>query len=319
MNGMYQRVRKEDLHPTAQRFMDDAELMEANPEHITSVLLDREGKDIAGAKTIKFIPNEYAMTGILYGVVVAKKDDVLELVQKYIKSDQDVTANLETLIQKANAVFSDGVVGKNSFDKLTNVLEKSIRKGSQVGSASFSALSKNSSAEQVLKGLSNTARVYTDNFFGNFVVPSILKQAQNVHNNAKENQGFETIYKAINSKIENSDNYFQVVANSVVSRAYHYGVVKSGYNSGYRKYRFQAVMDSKTSEICQEAHGHEFYLYDAIEHVEKIAGLTGDELKQASPWVTEADMEKGIDSVKGNYVIIPPLHCRCRSTIQLIG
>ncbi|AHC30436.1 phage head morphogenesis protein [Rhizobium phage vB_RleS_L338C] len=114
--------------------------------------------------------------------------------------------------------------------------------------------------------------------------------------------------------------YWRVVANAAASRAYHYGVLKSGQSAGRRYYEFSAILDAKTSETCWALNGMQWPVADAIALMERIAAAEPEEVKTLAPWINYKTLEPMLSNpfaMQSLGVIIPPVHGNCRSTIIL--
>jgi hypothetical protein len=129
-----------------------------------------------------------------------------------------------------------------------------------------------------------------------------------------------SIKKQVEHVLLSESGYWSVLANASASRAFHYGMLVGGRASGGRTYMFKAVMDERTSKICQHMHGTEWSISDAISLIEQAA-FSGDpnDVRTITPWVKYDDVRNlNTDELRSLGVIMPPLHGRCRSTIVLV-
>ena len=88
---------------------------------------------------------------------------------------------------------------------------------------------------------------------------------------------------------------------------------------GYRAYRLDAVIDSRTTEVCRSLNGKEFWLADAVARLEKLARVAPEEIAEQSPWLALEDVD-GMDSaaLSKNGILTPPFHANCRTTMKLV-
>ncbi len=142
-----------------------------------------------------------------------------------------------------------------------------------------------------------------------------------------------------------SDAYWNMISSVFANRARTYANLSSYRDAGITRFRFEAVMDERTSQGCRFLHGRTFEVKNALATMEK------DDVA-AQPWVVEgkdeegnpilyykepdgsrrtvatiAQRTQGVDA-KGKFtggmsdsalaaagIMLPPLHANCRSTI----
>lgn len=159
--------------------------------------------------------------------------------------------------------------------------------------------------------------------------------------------------KMMGTAAARSRGYWNVVAGSFAGHARSYAQVSAYAEADIKKYRFVAVMDEVTSEICRFMDGRVFEVQKAAQRMEAVERLEDpEEIKNVSPWATVRQGEEGeqylaVDKegeeqriatieesavgerdVQGEFsgemdedeleaagVTVPPLHGNCRSTI----
>lgn len=113
-----------------------------------------------------------------------------------------------------------------------------------------------------------------------------------------------------------------ISANLSTSRLVSYGFLKTADSLGVTKYQLQAVMDNRTSEICQALDGRVFEVDRALDHAERVLKTSDPEsLKSVAPFL------KGTKSAVGHLkrssdkelqaegVMVPPFHPNCRTVL----
>lgn len=84
-------------------------------------------------------------------------------------------------------------------------------------------------------------------------------------------------------------------------------------------YQIKAVIDDRTSAICERLHGTVFPIQRAIDYKNGLLSLTDPEqIKEFSPWYNDKQVEsmKNIqDSDLPAGLSLPPYHANCRTTI----
>jgi SPP1 gp7 family putative phage head morphogenesis protein len=179
-----------------------------------------------------------------------------------------------------------------------------------------------------------------------------------VANGVKRGLGRDDIVEELSAQMTDAafargENYWQVVAMSFANRARTYTQLNAFEDSGILRFRFEAVLDEVTSEICRFMHGRVFSVPRATKHFRDVERARDPErIQELQPWVQVGADDKGnqvlfyergdrrrvvaqvdepgvgeSDEV-GTYsrelsneqleaagVTVPPLHGRCRSTI----
>jgi SPP1 gp7 family putative phage head morphogenesis protein len=153
-----------------------------------------------------------------------------------------------------------------------------------------------------------------------------------------------------------SGNYWNVVANVFVNRSRTYGQLVSYDEAGIEKYRFEAVLDERTTNQCALLHGKEWEVKSALQRHEQVEQEQDPRAVQdLMPWIQSGADSQGNQILytqdrSGNRTIIadvtksrsgkdsigtydqrvsdqkladmganqPPLHALCRSTIVAV-
>jgi hypothetical protein len=128
----------------------------------------------------------------------------------------------------------------------------------------------------------------------------------------------------------NVDNYSRIVSANVGQRARVYSAVSGFRDAGITVYEFVAVMDDRTSEVCQEMNGRRFATGQAVAIMEAaIAADSPEAFIESHPWPKNADQVRSIAgtgsaaqqsaNLANNNIAIPPLHGFCRSAIVAVS
>ena len=127
----------------------------------------------------------------------------------------------------------------------------------------------------------------------------------------------------------NVDNYSRIVSSNVAQRARVYSSISAMSDAGITIYEFVAVMDDRTSEICQEMNGRRFLVKDAVKTVAAaIAANTPEEFIESHPWPKSANQIRTVAgtgsaaeqsaNLTSENVSLPPLHGFCRSAVTAV-
>lgn len=114
-------------------------------------------------------------------------------------------------------------------------------------------------------------------------------------------------------------NYTRIVTATVAQRDRVYSGVSAISDAGFKEFEFVAVMDERTSEICQEMNGRRFSIETGISILENVAKAeTPEDFKDVAPWPKNVDEVRKIAG-KGSFdqqnknlaeggIVLPPLH-----------
>jgi SPP1 gp7 family putative phage head morphogenesis protein len=87
--------------------------------------------------------------------------------------------------------------------------------------------------------------------------------------------------------------YWDVVASSFIGRGRSYAQLSAYEEAGVERYRFEAVLDERTTEICRFMHGRTFEVRHGLELFARVESEPA-RLIELAPWVREAtDRETG--------------------------
>ncbi len=117
---------------------------------------------------------------------------------------------------------------------------------------------------------------------------------------------------------ERSLSYWETVAAAAAVRASTYGVLGSFEQIGLATFVFSAVLDARTSAICEHLHGRTFSVATAAAQRDAfLAAPDPDAAKAIHPWPDPARVValKTDAELQAAGVMVPPLHGRCRSTL----
>jgi hypothetical protein len=177
------------------------------------------------------------------------------------------------------------------------------------------------SARLVRDGIVAASKYYTNRFFNTFIIPEIIQRIELILAGTPFNEVPDlTDLRAILDRRLRSVPYWRLVANAAMSRAYHYGYIKAAELRGVLQYRFVAVLDSRTSEICQAMNGTVFNVSTAARLMERVAEAPDvEQVKTLMPWRKVSEV-RGLSpaELEALGVMVPPLHGNCRSTLVIV-
>jgi hypothetical protein len=238
---------------------------------------------------------------------------------------REYTARIEEAVsamQQAQRLWENSGLTVAAENSINYALGDALTAGTKMAHAMTGSLlpvSENSRLAMV-DGMLKASKYYSNQFFSTQVMPALMQAVQLGAGTTGDNLIWSTIKDVLNKRLKTVP-YWRVVANAAASRAYHYGILKSGQSAKRRYYQYHAVLDSKTSEVCWSLHGTQWPIADAVSLMERIANAEPEDVKTLAPWLTMKDLEPYMSSPLGMQalgVVIPPIHGNCRSTIILV-
>lgn len=177
------------------------------------------------------------------------------------------------------------------------------------------------SKNDLISGMIDNAKFATNEHFSRAVLPDIYGKLDDLYAlNQAPTATMTAVRELALQGIDRENSRLRITANGAASRSYHYGVVKGAWDAGFRNYRFTAVLDDLTSEVCEHMNGKEFSVASAVNIAEKRTTGGAEDLKEVSPWFKPADVvDKSNREIEQMGCLIPPLHANCRSSIYLIS
>jgi len=201
---------------------------------------------------------------------------------------------------------------------ITDHLERLVSRGAQSAGLA-NGLRETVSRNTVIEGLLDSAKFYTNQHISNNVMPRIYQAVEDFGTLGLSNKEFLTeIRDSIKVNLSNEGSKVRLTANGASSRAYHYGVVKAGFEVGHRTYVYDAILDDVTTAVCESLNGREFNVADAVSVAETRAAAAPEDIRTAAPWfTTEQIRDQNNQDLVQLGAILPPLHANCRSSIRL--
>jgi len=127
----------------------------------------------------------------------------------------------------------------------------------------------------------------------------------------------------------NLHDYNKILTSNVAGRSRNFGFLTAMGEASVERFRFTAVMDERTSEVCQEMDGREFSVSYAVSRLEEIAESDNPEaFKDLAPWPkdvnqllaiagtgSQAEQNSRLEAAGFQF---PPLHGKCRSLVEQV-
>lgn len=129
------------------------------------------------------------------------------------------------------------------------------------------------------------------------------------------------IRDTVKDGVEREFYRYSVVARTSANRVRNWSRVYAFHAEQVTEVEFVAMMDERTSAICQNMNGAVFEVSTLIHHIERVEEAGEDKLPEVSPFPKLSDIvDKEGKRVSENDLAAagfgtPPLHCNCRSIL----
>lgn len=125
----------------------------------------------------------------------------------------------------------------------------------------------------------------------------------------------------------NVAEYNNILSSNVANRARNFSRMSSLSDGGVERYRITAVLDNRTSEICEFMNGKEFTVSQGLSQMERMIDTDPEGLKEAAPWIPvsqakkmagKGSLEKQSGRLADGGQALPPYHGRCRTLVEAV-
>lgn len=94
-------------------------------------------------------------------------------------------------------------------------------------------------------------------------------------------------------KMGKARNYWDVIASSFVQNGRQWSQISTFQEGGIDRYRFQAVLDERTTDVCNMLHDRVFSVASAARTMNDVMDADPEGIKKLSPWVRNGKDENG--------------------------
>lgn len=117
-----------------------------------------------------------------------------------------------------------------------------------------------------------------------------------------------------------SDHYWELTADAITTRSRSFGSIEAMVKADVTQYRWDSVVDHRTSDICRSLDGKVFEVAAAVEVRDAmIAAETPEEAKEIMPWLKPDEVvDTPVEELQRLGVVLPPAHALCRASIQIV-
>lgn len=143
------------------------------------------------------------------------------------------------------------------------------------------------------------------------------------------------VRKAVNSALADQLNaavdgtskmMSSISANLSTSRLVSFGFLATAQATGVTKYQLHAILDDRTSEICQALDKRVFEVDKAYDYARRVLKTTNPEdLRSVAPFLkgtksSISHLKSASDSeLQSEGVMVPPFHPNCRTTLKILS
>lgn len=224
------------------------------------------------------------------------------------------TVLLENGLESFSSIFEGTLLSSKQESVMRSGLERTIRRGVAVNFDLQPPEITQSEIDAILDKTVGNAHYYARTSFRRIIEPRVRKTVSNLINQPDSAEAYMNIRDSID-KFYKNDPYSRLVANSYSNRAYNWGSLKGMQVRGIRRYRYQAVLDNRTSDICRELHGKEWEVADGLAHSEAVLFATEENIEIVDNYVSLEDVTGAdLDKLRDMGALIPPNHCYAEGT-----
>jgi hypothetical protein len=116
-----------------------------------------------------------------------------------------------------------------------------------------------------------------------------------------------------------NDHYWELVADAITTRSRSFGSIEAMVKADIMSYRWDSVVDHRTSDICQHLDGKVFEVAAAVDVRDRmIAAQAPEEAKEIMPWLKPDEvLDRSSDQLQRLGVVMPPAHGNCRARVVI--
>lgn len=311
----YEYVKSLDnLSPIQQKWLDQIEDSYTLSEK--GLFTVKKNEDNVEGSLRDFTPEALVIAVMLSQAIKEQAGDQLEEV--LLTLDQEDIQKFVRQYDILSQITSDTYEGTGVKKRIEGSIEDLIFKGSIVGSGTAATIQNSLRYHEIKAGVSKQIGFFANNYASRIVQPKINEKIAAVAAGevADSAEAFKGIRDQVRKNFQDS-GYWRQIAHREASTSYHYGLLKAGESLDYRKYRYTAVLDTRTSPICKKLNGTEYFVGNALSRVEQLASMDAEDLMATNVFLDE---ESDLDELQKSGAPIPPQeHAgECRSTIVLV-
>lgn len=126
----------------------------------------------------------------------------------------------------------------------------------------------------------------------------------------------------------NVGGYSEILVANAANRGRNMAFLSSFKDAGIEKFRWNSVMDERTSETCTFLNGREFAVETGMALMDDVsAAETPADVKEITPWQSGSQVKKTAGKgptteqnarLAAAGVMVPPAHGRCRSVLEAV-
>lgn len=267
----------------------------------------------------EFLDEEDVVAGALAEAVDQRGDQVVDAFSAAlaVATGVAIAQRLQEAADTARTTFIGAFDQAES--RVRGGITGAIDRGAAMGAISADFLVEHPSRIRVEQGILSATRYYTNEFFNSQVVPALFDKVDTLLSTPGAQVRVDDLIETLNVRLR-STPYWRVVANAATSRGFHYGVLKAAQQIGEQHLLFRAVIDQRTSAVCDELDGTMFSVARGVDLVERVAFDDDPAAAQRlTPWVGIEDVRgKSAAELEDMGVMVPPLHGNCRSSLVFL-
>lgn len=273
----------------------------------------------SNAKDDDFLKHELILAALIYWLWT-NAQEAYGLEEKLTEAAKSNHPSNVSVALDAGQHHLDGIVDEKEQKSIGTKIEDAIIAGAAILGISAETIRGLRSVANLRNGMTGQVSYYANNYIRRVVTPHMMRaiQAQTSNPSAPVDL-LSAIQGGLTTQVKKNATYWRIVANQAQGRANHYGILRAAQNRGVLGYRLVAILDHRTSALCRRLHGREFWVADGLDHLERVASVSPEQVPIVAPWV-KADEVKGKSAaeLRSLGVLVPPFHAHCRTTLKPI-
>lgn len=282
-------------------------------EQVSSAISEERGVD-------KFLEHELDLAALLLMLWMNEVEEYGLVDKLNTAADSNNREQVKDALDEAHQNFSDLTDTDEDDSDIEGILENALVAGAAVLGLGEVAR-RTGAAIDFIRQYRARVQYYANHYLRRVVHPMLMDavDAQIAENALNAVNLREAIKKGISRGVMHNAAYWRLVSNQATGRAHHYGILRASQDRSVVAYQLIAVIDKRTSKICEKLHRKIFRVADGLEHLDKVARTDPEQVAAVAPWVKAKDIENLSNAdLRKLGVLVPPFHPHCRTTLKPI-
>ena len=217
------------------------------------------------------------------------------------------------------------ILGKSLISKLSESIQDFQLKAYGAGFGEVnSKLKFNQADENALSWLSQDQNYWIGEHYESQLKEKMLTTAKEIVDQSLDRKESTKLFRnTFEDNFKKSNNYWEALGDHIVTRSREFGRTSAYEKAGIEYVKVDAVMDDRTSEICEHMHGRIISVKKLVKQRDDLMNAKNPEdTKKIAPWLTKKEIETKVIGVKDDKLpkglAMPPYHFKCRTRTVVV-